>query len=344
MNVKYLFNILVMFALSVPVFSQTGKDSASTAIAKTVKFDGVIKAKLEMNVDSGVMRFNVRNSRIGVRGDIGEHLSYRVQVELSNEGVFSPLDMVGTLKPTKNLSLLLGQQHVPFENIYIITPSEMMFANRAFAGKFFTPGTRDIGAVAQYRFRIGGFPMEVQAGTFNGGRINSPQWTSRPSFACRLIAGTMDGFRTSAKLYRYYREPTDASDALDLMFWGADVHYANSRLRVEAELMNRHSYITGLDLLGTYLQGAYTFGLPNTKMFHCLTPAARWDAMGYDGFDVQRITAGIHFGLTFIPYDSLLRIDYEHYFKQKDLNFPDFHNRDRYVADNKVTVELLVRF
>jgi len=158
----------------------------------------------------------------------------------------------------------------------------------------------------------------------------------------------MDGLRTTAKVYRYYREPTDTSDALDLFLWGADIHYANSRLRVEAELMNRHSYTTGLDLLGTYLQGAYSFTLPNAKMFHCLMPAARWDAMGYDlsnnGFDVQRITVGINFALTFIPYDSVFRIDYDHYFLRKDIEFPDFRNRDIHVADNKVTVELVVRF
>ena len=83
-------------------------------------------------------------------------------------------------------------------------------------------------------------------------------------------------------------------------------------------------------------------------MFHCLTPAARWDAMGYDmlnkGFDVNRITFGLNFGLAFIPYDSVLRIDYEQYFLRKDLVFPDFDNRDPYMADNKVTVELVVRF
>ena len=353
-NIKYSLIGLLLITFSVSGFSQTGKDSVAKTIVKTVKFDGVIKTKLEMSTDAGVMRFNVRNSRVGVRGDIGERLSYRFQVEFSNEGVFSPLDMFGTLKPTKNISFLLGQQHVPFENNYIITPAEMMFANRTFVGKFFTPGTRDIGAVAQYRFRIGSLPVEGQAGMFNGGKINNPQWTSRPSFACRLIAGSMDGFRSTAKVYRYYREPTDNSDALDLLLWGADIRYANSHLRVEAEMMNRHSYTTGLDLLGTYLQSAYTFNLPNAKMFHCLTPAARWDTMAYDlkndGFDVQRLTAGISFGLTFIPFDSLLRIDYEHYFIRNGIaspsspSFPDFQNRDPRMADNKVTVELVVRF
>ena len=340
---KIAVNLLLMISLSVPAFSQTGKDSAAAAkpsIVKTSKFDGVIKTKVETSTEAGVVRFNVRNSRLGIRGDVGGYVSYRVQVELSNEGVFSPLDLHGILKPTKNFSFLFGQQNIPFDNNYIITPAEMMFANRAFAGKFFTPGTRDIGAVTQYRFRIGSFPMEGQAGIFNGGKINDPQWTEHPSYAFRLIAGKMDGLRSTAKIYRY------SSEQRELFFWGADVHYDNSRLRVEAEMMNRHSNTDGLDLLGAYIQGAYTFALPDAKMFRSLTPAARWDAMGYDAlnFEVNRVTAGINFGLTFIPYDTVFRIDYEQYFVPKGLVFPDFDNRDPHVADNKVTVELVVKF
>ena len=337
--INFLF---MMMCLPAFAFSQTKDSTAFRTLVKSAKFDGVIKTKVETSTEAGMVRFNVRNSRLGVRGDIGNYLSYRVQVELSNEGTFSPLDLYGSLNPLKNLSFLFGQTNIPFDNNYIITPAAMMFANRAFVGKYFTPGTRDIGAVAQYRFTLGGFPMEGQAGMFNGGKINNPEWTDKPSYAFRLIAGSMDGFRSTAKVYKYN------SEQLDLFFWGADVHYANPRLRVEAEAMNRHSNTTGLDLFGTYIQGAYTFNLPGEGMFHCLTPAARWDAMGYDtwnkGLDVNRLTVGINFGLTFIPFDSVLRIDYEQYFLRKGLVFPDFDNRDLHVADNKVTVELVVRF
>ena len=345
-----IFLLLIIICISVNVFSQTSTDSIFSSpklIDKSLSFDGTLKTRIEMSTDSGMIRFNVRNTRFGFRGNISEELSYRVQMELSNEGVFQILDIYGTLKPTKNFSFLLGQQLIPFENSYIITPSELMFANRTFVGKFFTPGTRDIGAVAQYKFSIGGFPMEGQIGLFNGGRINNPTWTSRPSFACRLIAGSMDGFRASAKVYKYYREPLPNVSELNILLTGTDVHYDNNRLRVEAELMNRHSYNDGLDLSGAYIQGAYTVGLPNAKMFNCLTPVLRWDAMGYDfwksSFDVNRLTAGINFGLTIIPFDSLIRINYEQYFVPDGLVFPDFDNL-QHVADNKLTVELLIKF
>ncbi|MDR2907320.1 MAG: hypothetical protein LBU91_04965, partial [Bacteroidales bacterium] len=183
---KYLIKILFI-ALPFLSFSQTEDNTNVPQIIKSAKFDGVIKTKVETSTESGVMRFNVRNSRMGVRGDIGQYLGYRVQVELSNEGKFDPLDLHGILKPTKNLTILFGQASVPFENSYIITPTEMMFANRAFIGKYFTPGSRDIGVVAQYKFQLADLPMEGQAGIFNGGKINNPQWTNQPSYALRLI-------------------------------------------------------------------------------------------------------------------------------------------------------------
>ena len=350
-----LFLIFFSLILTAPVFSQTSNtvDTVRATlpdIARTASFDGVIKTKFETSVETAAMRFNVRNSRVGVRGDIGAFLSYRVQVELSNEGAFQPLDLFGTLKPTRNLHFLFGQQNIPFDNNYVISPGEMMFANRTFVGKFFTPGTRDMGAVAQYRFRIGNLPMEGQAGMFNGGRINEPQWADKTSFAFRLIAGSMDGFRTTAKVYRYNRDPMGNNPEIDYFFWGVDARYANSRLRVETEMMKRHSFNDGMNLLGGYIQGAYTFDLPNPDaMFRILTPAIRIDAMGYDvgnsGFEVARLTAGLKFGLTFLPFDSLLRIDYEQYFTEANLVFPDFRpGRDDHVTDNKVTIELIVRF
>ena len=82
-------------------------------------------------------------------------------------------------------------------------------------------------------------------------------------------------------------------------------------------------------------------------MFHSIFPCLRWDAMGYsvkkNGLDVNRLTAGLNFGLTLKPFESVLRFDYEQYFVRNNY-FPEFDNRDLYVSDNKFTVELLLKF
>ena len=335
--------LLLFFIMPFMAAAQAGADLPE--ILKTLRIDGIIKTKLETSTNNEVMRFNVRNARLGARGDIGEFISYRVQVDfVGNEGQFLPLDFFATFKPTKNLSLILGQQNIPFDNSYIVSPGEFMFANSAFIGEYMTPGSRDMGLVAQYKFLAGSFPLEAQAGMFNGGRINDSRWTDKPSYTFRMIAGSMTGFRSTAKIYKYNNENMQR----DWLLWGADMRYANSRLRVETEIMNRHSYDSNYDLLAGYIQGAYLFNMRNPNlMFRTATPAARIDLMGYDvqnsGFDVTKLTAGMMFGLTFIPYDTLLRVDYEHYFMQKNLDFPVFSDRP-HVADNKLIVEMVVRF
>ncbi|MEN6588797.1 MAG: hypothetical protein ABFC30_03930, partial [Proteiniphilum sp.] len=140
-----------------------------------IKIDGTLKNKFERASDTGMSRFSVRNSRIGVRVNINSYASYRVQVELSNEGKFSVLDLSGTLKPMDRLSLTLGQTSIPLFNSYIVSPSEMLFANRAFLGIYFL-STRDLGVNGKYGFDIGVVPVKIEAGLYNGNTINDPVW------------------------------------------------------------------------------------------------------------------------------------------------------------------------
>jgi len=328
---------LLLFALFLPLYL-CGQENRNTNIT----FDGALKTKLEICPKYGVVRFNVRNSRVGVRGDLGDYMGYRLQIEWSAEGSFAPLDMYGVLKPIKGLSFQLGQTSIPFENSYIITPAEMLFANRAFVGKYFTPGTRDIGVVMSYKYVWNDLPLEAQAGMFNGGKINNPQWTEHPSYAFRLIVGRMDGFRATAKIYHYQNV------VINHLFWGADLHYATKYFRVEAEVMDRKNISIKQHLSGGYVQGAWHYYLKKEGMFRHITPALRWDTMGYDvwnlGFDVSRITAGLHFGLSLKPFESVLRLDYEHYFVRQEAHRLFFEGRDLYAADHKVTLELLVKF
>lgn len=315
---------------------------AASAQQITATFDGTIKTKLEFS--EGDMRFNVRNSRVGVKGAIGDYVDYRIQVELSNEGTLSPMDLFATLKPATGLSFNFGQSSVLFDNTYIVAPGEMLFANRAFLGKYFNPSSRSIGTIAQYAFALGEVPMEIAAGVWNGEKINDPVWTDNTSWSARLMAGKMDGFRTSVKTYRYY------SLTQDLLLLGADLHWANRYWRVDAEAQNKRSYTLRTDLQGAYLQGMRTFYLRREGMFNNITPAVRLDAMGYDaferGFDVSRLTLGLNFGISKMPFGSVLRVDYEHYFRRSGVDVEGIYmvDRDLHAADNKLSVELLLRF
>jgi len=312
-----------------------------------ISYDGVIKTKYEYATETGMSRFSVRNSRMGLKGKLSAPVSYRVQVELSSSGEFEVLDLSGTLNLFKNFYITLGQTGIPIYNSYITSPADIMYANRAFIGKYFT-GTRDIGALAEYSFNAGSVPVTMELGVFNGNTINDPVWTGNLAYAARVQFGTMEGLRSTVKVYDYPK-----SVQSDYFIWGADLRYGKERFSIESELMSRYNRFDKTDRLSLYLQGAYSFPLERSGgfhdltsgVFHDVTPIARWDAIGENvgknDFDVTRLTLGVNLGLNSKVFDSSLRFNYEHYFVERAI--PEF---DRYeeMDSNKFTVELLIIF
>ncbi len=308
--------------------------------APTIKFEGMFKSKFEYADETNTSRFSVRNSRLGISGDITSFVSYKAMVELSSEGDFSVLDLYGAINPLEGLNIKLGQSGIPVHNSYTTSPGKLMFANRPFVGKYLAFGTRDIGVSTSYDFKISGFPVGVDAALFNGNTINDPVWTSTPSYSARLRVGNMKGFRTTAKLYKLPK-----NNLQDYMIFGADLRYEASNWKVETEVMHRKNKVDNDKLVGAYLQGAYWFPFQNANLFKNMITAARWDAMGSNqtnnNIDVNRITLGLGFSFTNAPFDSLIRVDYEFYFTENDLPILNLYEE---MSSNKLSVELLLTF
>jgi hypothetical protein len=305
----------------------------------TPYFDATLKTKYEYAIDNQLGRFTVRNSRLGLFGNLTSSVSYKTQIEFSSEGKFDVLDMYANIKLFKGFELSLGQTSIPIFNPYTTTPSLMLFANRTFLAKFYA-GTRDIGIMTNYSFDISEIPILLQFGVFNGSTINNPVWTKKPSYSARVVAGSMNGLRASAKVYRY-----PLGEEEDYLIMGADLRYGLDRFKIETEVMNRHNYFSGVNRFSSYLQGAYSFPINGFTLFKDITPAIRWDGIGEDfannAFDVNRFTFGLSFGLTSKPFSSLLRLDYEHYIVDKPI--AEFSVSDEIDSD-KFTVELLIIF
>ncbi len=330
-----LFIVCVLIIVSASsLFSQQG-DSDSYP---TFKFDGNLKTKFEYAPEEETSRFSVRNSRLGLSGRIVPKADYRAQVELSKEGKFEVLDLSGTLTPYKGLSFTLGQTSIPLFNSYITNPGKMMFANRTFLGKYYV-GTRDIGLLVKYGFRLATVPAGVEFGIYNGNTINNPVWTDKLSYAARLSFGSMKGFRTTFKLYDYPN-----GEEIHYFLYGADFRYEGRNWKVETEAMKRDDKVANKDLFSAYIQGAYWTPIKG-GLFKNIIPAARWDAIDQNkddsAFDVNRLTLGLGFGLTSNANDSLLRINYEWYFVKNQLDF--MHQSEEMDAD-KLTVELVYVF
>ncbi len=339
---KRLFLTISFLLVFTIVFAQhpVTNTESQNMVDLTPTFDGTLKTKYEYALNTKMSRFSVRNSRLGLRGKLSKPVSYRLQVELSNSGQFDVLDLSATVNILDGFDITFGQTGVPVYNSYIVSPGDIMFANRAFLGKYYT-STRDIGVLASYSFITNEVPVKTEFGVFNGFTINDPVWTNKLSYAARVELGSMNGFRTTAKVYNY-----PLTNEEDYFIWGADFRYGKEKYRLEAEIMNRHNRFNGVDRLSFYIQAGYCFLLnDNSILFKNIAPAIRWDAIGEDikenDFDAARLTIGLNFGLTDEPFGSALRVDYEHYFVEKPI--PEF-NRYEEMDSNKITIELLLRF
>ena len=335
MLLKKLFvAIFMMFSLLTPA------QETDSVRYPTFKVDGTMKNKFEYASETGSSRFSVRNSRMGVRGYLTHYFSYRGQIELSDNGNFKVLDLYGSFEPIQGLSLSLGQTSVPIFNSYTISPSNLLFANRPFIGKYFI-GTRDIGFLADYNFKIGVVPASIEFGAYNGNTINDPVWREKLSYGGRLELGSMKGLRSTFKFYDYLNTPT-----VHYFFYGADLRYQGDNWKVETEFMKRDNKEVDEDkTFSYYLQGAYAIPLKETFFFKNVVPAVRWDAidkhMEEKGFDVDRLTVGLGFGLTKKYFSSILRFDYEWYFVNQELDILNLYEE---MDSDKFTVELLLNF
>lgn len=343
LQIRTVLAVLLLCIGAVTTLSATPSqqaDSTKTEQAPSAAFFGVLKTRVETNLDEGSSRFSVRNTRVGVKGSLNPSWKYQLQTELSSNGTFNVLDLYTTLQICPGLSLTVGQAGLPIYNSYTVSPGSLMFANRPFLGKYNT-GSREIGATAKYETTCFDLPISVEAGAYNGGKINNPQWTQNPSYAARITLGTNKGLRFSAKGYRY-----PLSEMEDYRILGADLRYEAKNWKIETEWMSKYNYADQRELSTYYVQGGYAIPCQLGSLFDHLIPAARWDGMGYDvwndGFQVNRLTLGIGLGLTKKYFSSILRLDYELY------NIPEEDRLTAYFPGedfkDKLTLEFLLIF
>lgn len=302
----------------------------------------VLRPKYEFGTESGSSRFTLRNSRIGIQGNVTDNLSYRFLVDLSDNGEFRVLDLYASYGFSDRFLITFGQQSLSLFNPYTTSPNKLDFVNRPFLAKYFL-SSRDIGASVKYIIKKEGFPIALEAGVYNGDGINNPEWTKSPAFGGRVSFGSMDGFRTTAKIYK-----SEVAHNEDYLYWGIDARYENSRFKFETEFMAKENSadIEGVkNLYAVYAQTLYKIYLASGSV-KAINPCFRWDAMGYNiqnsGFGINRITIGANMVFNTPIGSTVLKLNYEHYFKQtQDLNalFGSEQNKE-----SKLSVELLLSF
>ena len=91
---------------------------------------GTIRGKYEYQTTMGAGRFEVRNARVSVTGNVLPIVAYKAEIDLSDEGSIKMLDAYARLFPAKGLTVTAGQMRVPFTIDAHRSPHQQYFANQ----------------------------------------------------------------------------------------------------------------------------------------------------------------------------------------------------------------------
>ncbi|MDR0711992.1 MAG: OprO/OprP family phosphate-selective porin [Prevotellaceae bacterium] len=345
---------VVLLTSAVPLLAQP--DSVEMKKDYAPKIDGIVKVKFEGSLYDSRVRFDVRNSRFGVRGNVSENMSYRTQVEFSNEGKLSVLDAYVTYR-LPLVAVSLGQQHYAFSTDLARNPMQNIFANRTFVAKYAvnfsyladtsvkvgSMGSRDIGGLLAISLRRWA-PIVLKVGLFNGSGVNNPVWQESLNISAKAEYGGERGLQAAIS---YYNGQTP--HAQNITMWGGELRYIANAFTLDGEAVQRtYSFNSEQNTLtAAYLQGFYKFYLKPNSFAKYLAPTLRYDIIRngcYDGaagqFDAQRVSVGASLGISRKAFKGEIRVSFEKYAaSRKPVNFhanPLLHD--------KVTIEMVAAF
>ena len=116
------------------------------------KLNGTIRAKYEYQPQISAGRFQVRNARVSITGNVHKTVSYKAEIDLSDEGKIKMLDAFARWKPIDGGSFTIGQMRVPFTIDAHRSPHQQYFANRSFIAKQ-VGNVRDVAVPHNHRSR-----------------------------------------------------------------------------------------------------------------------------------------------------------------------------------------------
>lgn len=291
---------------------------------------GVIRAKYEQNTSNGKGRFDVRNARFGMKGNVGRYFGYKFEIDFCDEGKIKMLDVYADFVPVKNLTFSLGQMKAPFSTEYLLNPSRFEFANRPFIDKRICMDLRDIGFKITYDY-VGKIPFSISGFIMNGTGVNNPEWTTRLAAGGRALITPFKGFTLQAQ----YLAGTIGNKKTEMQGYG--IRYEYQGLIINTEYAQK----TIVDTASAYTQNSlFAYVLYNFQftggMIKTLTPALRYDFFSGNIktgiYEPHRLTAGLTLGFHKLSFANI-RFNYEKYFYQVSQG-----------QEDKFTVEFMVKF
>lgn len=304
---------------------------------------GVIRTRWEMETEDGRNRFEVRNARLALSGNILPSVDYQIQTDFCDQGKIKILDAWGGIKLAEGLKLRAGQFLMPVGIEPLRAPAAYIFANRAFIGKQMC-NARGVGAELAYIVPAVS-PLTLRAAVFNSTSVAGHDvWNHSPAFSASALwqiksIGINVGFQSAVP-------EAGRTNIVD----GA-VIFKSGRWNVESEYMYKH-YTNGYSGAAHGYSVFGNYALPvSLGEFNRLSFQGRFDgmtahnsgALGDSGEltpDMparNRITVGSTLSSVHGKIHADVRLNYEKYFYHHDVVAP-------VGQDDKVAVELVVSF
>ena len=303
---------------------------------------GTVRGRYEYNITDDAHRFQVRNARMSITGNVHPIVAYKAEIDFSDKGTIKMLDAYARVFPVKGLALTIGQMKVPFSTDNLRSPHLQYFANRSFLVKE-TAGTRDVGFTASYTLTEK-FPFSIVAGIYNGlGLTQQKVWKKHMCYSARAVFDPCKYINFSLNFQSF--DP----DSIRMNVYDVGLYSNFYGVHIEAEYLYK-TYEDNIFQPSHAFTGFVNYDLKLPKVFSKISFLARYDMMtdhwhGYDDnngmFSVddvarQRLTAGITLSIA-KPFFADLRINYEKFFYD-DWTKADADNKD------KLVLEMVVRF
>ena len=306
------------------------------------QFGGTLRAKYEYQPEMGAGRFEVRNARINARGQVHRSLSYKAEIDLSDEGQIKMLDAYVALHLDSLPQFTICQMRVPFTIDAHRSPHQQYFANRSFIAKQ-VGNVRDVGATLSYRFG-GRLPLTLAGGVFNGSGLTNQKdyWTRSINYSVKAEWQLPAHFALTLSTQKARPE------VVDIYMYDVGLHWHACGWHVEAEYLRKHYKHDAFKPVNAF-DGFVAYDLPLRKVFSKMTFLGRFDYMsdhsdgkGADGrlslTDAarKRLTGGITLSLA-KAFVADIRLNYEKYFYDKGAPI-------KISEHDKIVVELMAHF
>ena len=264
---------LILAALSVLIALPSLAEEEKDEVNLVPQLHGVLRPRWEMDTKGGESRFQLRDARLSLNGQLSPEIDYFFQTNFCDRGKILFLDGWGRIALTPSLKLQAGQFRLPFGTDCFRAPANYIFANRSFIGGTMN-NVRGVGAKLSYTLALPeSSSLLVEAGAFNPTVMSEQNvWVKKMAFAGKALYSV-------GNVQLAFGAETLLPDEIRINSLTGSATWRHRGWTVEGEYLNKH-YTNGAykSAHGYNFFADYAFPV-KAGMFNQASVQARFDGM-----------------------------------------------------------------